>query len=167
VTLASIEQLLRESGGKRLDPSVHVFELSMGYWPPFGRARRLHDKQARLLDAVRGLPWSVYLRSGEDPKLAEAPGQWVPVAKSTWIVPEEPSSLRLLDSILVYGVWQLYLGADALDAGDLPDLFEASPWEAIEGLRSHAAPLLIDAWHDNVTWRVALDPAAVPGLAAA
>ena len=51
---------------------------------------------------------------------------------------------------------QMYVAPSAVAATDLPDLFkgdQASLPEAIAGLELVA---LIDAWHDNTEWRVAV-----------
>ena len=167
MNLGAIHHLLAQLGAQRPRAGLPVYDLSRSLWPPLGRARRLHDKQLQLLDALRSLDWSVYLRSGDSPLAWHPPGAWASASRDTWLVPPEPGAADLLDGPLEYGAWQLYLGAHALDPVELPDLFRGDLAEALDALRGHSVPLLVDAWHDNSDWRVALDPAAVPGLAAA
>lgn len=143
-----------------------VYELRKRLWPPLRRTRELHWRQVELLRATRLLPWKTYLACDEDPHEWELTGPWIHAGAHTWIIPHQQSSESLLEGYLAAGGWTVYLAPYALQGANVPSLFDA-PEEVCEYLRSHGVPVMIQAFHDNSEWRVALEPAVVPAMAAA
>ena len=167
MTIERLHRLLETYGARRLSQLYSIYELRRALWPPFFRTVQLHKRQLEFLDAVRSLPWQAFVHTGEDPAEWSSGVAWVRASHDTWVIPLELSSELLLDGVLAPGAWQLYLGANSVDPGPLPDLFRSNLDDICEFVAGHSIPVLIDAWHDNSEWRVVLEPSAVPAVAAA
>jgi hypothetical protein len=160
VTLEEVHKLLAAWKVPRLSPQFHVYELRRKLWPPLVRTIRLHRQQAELLRAVRALGWKVFLAYDENP--AEwVNGKWSRVGDDTWLVPPEEASERLLDGYLAPGSWTIYLAQTPIGQVQMPYMFQRSPKEVCEFLRSHGMPVMLQAHADNSEWIVALEPAVV------
>ena len=88
-------------------------------------------------------------------------------ARDTWCVPHQERSADLLAETLEPGSWTLYLAPNALDPSILPDAFDGDLGELTTFVASHSVPVLLQAYRHNEEWRIVVQPAAVPGLAAA
>ncbi len=163
MTLEALHRVLEDNGARRLDRGRPLWALRKALWPPFGRDEALRERQIAVLDAVRSLPWQVFLNGAPD----GAHDPWPRAARDTWLVPPREGGRGLLAGRLEEGSWKLYLAPHALDPVLLPDTFQADPEDIEEFVEGHSVPVLVDAWRDNVEWRIVVEPAAVPGLAAA
>lgn len=166
MSLEALHRVLEASGARRLSRGLPVYELRKARWPLFGRAGALHERQVSVMEAVRALPWQAFLAYGENPRDWEL-GAWPQAARGTWQVPPHETARHLLESFLEPGNWSLYLAPYAIDPDLLPDTFRADLGEVARFVEGHGIPVLLDAWHDNDEWRIVVDPAAVPELAAA
>ena len=61
MTLEALHRVLEQSGARRLARGIPVFALRKALWPPFRRGDLLRERQISVLDAVRSLPWPVFL----------------------------------------------------------------------------------------------------------
>ena len=161
MTLDEVHKLLVAWKAPKLSQHFHVYELRRKLWPPIIRTTRLHQQQSELLRAVRALPWQVFLAYDEKPGDWDAEGKWLRVARDTWLMPPEVKSQALLDRYLSPGGWTVYL-AEVPITEVVPYMFERTPKEICEFVRSRGIPVLIQAHWDNSEWLVALEPAVVP-----
>lgn len=161
MTLEALHRVLEQSGARRLARGIPVFALRKALWPPFRRGDVLRERQVDVLDAVRSLPWPVFLHG------VRASSAWPRTARDTWRVPSQEGAAHLLEGLLEPGRWTLYLAPHALDPGLLPDAFAVDLGELTDFAASHSVPVLLAAYRENEEWRIVLEPAAVPGLAAA
>lgn len=115
----------------------------------------LLDAQTAVMEVVRGLPGNTYVTSHEERESAEAEG-WERVAEHTWLLPPSMPSRASLHGYFETGVWQMYVAEGPVEASDLPDLFKFDSNEGAKRLAGLGITALIDAWHDNTEWRVAI-----------
>jgi hypothetical protein len=167
VTLAQLRQLLDVVGARPLSADYPVWELARPWMPLPRRARRFQEAQSRILDAIRALPWSPYLRIPEKPRRHGLGGSWQLAARETWVVPTDEYSPEILAKFLCLGDWTLYLSVDPVPATSLPHCFQSSPRELFDFVESYGVPVLVEAFHENNPWRLVIEPAAVPGVVAA
>lgn len=114
------------------------------------------DAQTNVMEALRGLAGPTFLTIYEEMEVVAQRDGWKHVGEHTWMISDSMSTPVLIQAHLEVGAWQMYVAPSAVAATDLPDLFkgdQASLPEAIAGLELVA---LIDAWHDNTEWRVAV-----------
>lgn len=161
MSLEGLHRVLEQCGARRVARGVPVFALRKALWPPFRRGEVLREHQATVLDAMRSLPWPVFLHG------VRASSAWPRTARDTWCVPSQERGADLLAETLEPGRWTLYLAPNALDPSVLPDAFEGDLGELMDFVASHSVPVLLQAYRQNEEWRIAIQPAAVPGLAAA
>jgi hypothetical protein len=161
VSLEGLHRVLEQCGARRLARDVPVFALRKTLWPPFRRSDLLHERQASILDAVRSLPWSVFLHG------VRASSAWPRTARDTWCVPTQERAADLLAGVLEPGRWTLYLAPHALDPSVLPDAFGGDLGELTDFVASHSVPVLLEAYRANEEWRIVVEPAAVRGRVAA
>lgn len=167
VTLAQLDRLLDSVGAQPLSTAYPVWELARPRLPFSKRARRFRETQIRVLDAIRTLPWSPFLRTPDNPRQHGLCGPWQLAARDTWVVPAEQVSSVLLDRFLLLGSWTLYLAVDPVSATSLPRCFESTPHELCVFVESRGVPVLVEASRDNHRWRLVIEPAAVPEVVAA
>ena len=167
VTLARLSQLLDSVGAHPLSAAYPVWELARPRFPFLRRARGFPAIQTRVLDAIRALPWAAFLRTAETPRRRGLAGSWQRAARETWVLPADESSPDLLEKLLFLGDWTLYLAVDPVPSISLPDCFRSTPLELSNFVESHGIPVLVQAYRGNNPWRLVVEPAAVPGAAAA
>jgi hypothetical protein len=167
VTVAELAQLLAVVGAHPLSPAYPVWELARPRWPFSRRARDFEASQVRVLDAVRALPWTAFLRTPGDPRLAALRATWQAAARETFVLPKEPGSQVLLGRVLAPGGWTLYLADDPVPPALLPDGFARPPAELAAFAAAHGVPVLVAAARTNQRWRLVVEPAAVPAAVAA
>lgn len=154
-------------GADPLSTAYPVWELARPRFPFSRRARRFHETQARVLVAIRALPWTPFLRTAQAPRDRGLTGSWQLAARETWVIPIDENSADLLAKLLFLGGWTLYLAADPVPPRSLPDCFRTPPLELSDFVESHGIPVLVEAYRDNNPWRLVVAPAAVPGVVAA
>jgi hypothetical protein len=120
-----------------------------------------------VLDAIRALPWTPFLRTAEAPRDHGLTGSWQLAARETWVIPTDENSPDLLAMFLFLGEWKLYLAVDPVPPGSLPDCFRSPPLELSAFVESRGIPVLVEAYRDNNPWRLVVEPAAVPSVVAA
>ena len=123
-------------------------------WRLEGSSRPVQACKAQVLAAVcrNANPFVHY----EDSPLGLVPGS-VEVAPTLWQLPLNASGPAVLDWLHL-GNWQLYVRAEPLP--DIPDLCRASDKEVETFLRKSGASVIIDSFHDDVSWVVAFNEGA-------
>jgi hypothetical protein len=150
---------------RRRDPVLPVWGLG---WPGlFARQRRKAVAACRreLLTTLLGSGGPVFLVHGESPEQNGIPGNWQPAGKATWLVPPDFN----LDHPDV-GYWLFHLGDWKFYRAPAPaeksvDAFRCSASELLAWMRARSVEVLIDSFHDDTDWVVALgtpEPTATP-----
>jgi hypothetical protein len=164
-----IKEILRRWEGadilRRRDPALPVWDLRRP--GRFARQRRKAVAACRreLLTTLLGSGGLVFLRHPEPPEQYDIPGNWQPAGKATWLVPPDFN----LDHPAV-GYWLFHLGnwtfyRAPAPAENLPDAFRCSASELLAWMSARSVQALIDSFHDDTDWVVALgavEPTATP-----
>ena len=58
MTIDELHRVLEACDARRVSPPHPIYALARALWPPFGRTRRLIERQERVFGAVRALPWT-------------------------------------------------------------------------------------------------------------
>jgi len=115
-----------------------------------------------LLNALLGWPRPIFLVH-EPPQEYEVPGEWQPAGKATWLVPPDFS----LDHpaveywLFAIGNWRIYWASAPVE-GDWPDAFRCAASELLAWMRTKSVQALIESFHDDTDWVVALGTAERP-----
>jgi hypothetical protein len=141
------------------DDSLPVWDV--GRPGLFARQRR-HRRQTvaecrrQLLSAVLGGDGPIFL-THEPPRDYEVPGDWQPAGEATWLVPRDfdPDHPAAAYWLFVIGNWNLYR-APAPPEGRWPDAFRCGAAELLEWMRAKSVQALIESFHDDTDWTVAL-----------
>lgn len=118
---------------------------------------RLGEKlRGDLLDLVLGSGRDLYIRH-EDPIDWEVPGTFTATRHcGTWRVGGDVDPRAAATAAwLEVGDWTLYRGPEVVD-WPLPDLARAPAAAILELVAEHRLELLVDAFHDNASWMVAV-----------
>ena len=142
-----LEETLRSAGAEAVPGKTPIFELGEVPDP---------ETLERLLDIVRDFDGTPYLLPSDDPRHEAPEYDWVNPDSDTWELPEDAPSGALLDGLLADGAWRVYVAGRPAPAEDVPDLFRGPTIAALDFLERYGATVVIDAWHDNTQWRVAL-----------
>ncbi len=136
---------------------VGAREISSGLWEmPTSNGGDLLDAQVAVMDAVRGLTDTVFLAIYEDVTEEARRDAWEAAGAHTWRLPESVATRPLLQVPLEVGVWQLYAASGPAPDRALPDLFRDAESEVASKLFDLGITAMIDSWHDNTEWRVAV-----------
>ncbi len=147
---------------RRRDSALPVWDLGRpGFFARHRRRRREAVAAGRreVLNALLGSPGPVFLMH-EPPQEYEVPGQWQPAGEGTWLVPPDfnfghPAVGYWLFAL---GNWRFYRAAAPAE-GDWPDTFRCAAAELLAWMRARSVMALIESFHDDTDWVVALDAA--------
>ncbi len=160
-TAEALSAVLAVHGGARVGP---------GLWEVADKTGdELLDAQTDIMEALRGLGTSTYLTiyaetNYDEMELVAQREAWTNVADHTWLIPDSMPTPVMMQAYLEQGAWQMYVAPAPVGASDLPDLFKGDHASHAEAIGRLAIVAMIDAWHDNTEWRVAVvQPAAPPG----
>ena len=142
---------LTRVGATRVDTSSDLYEIDSGL---IVGAQRYRGAQLAILEVIRRLRDPRFLRFDERP--TEWGLEWIAEGRHTWRVPETEPAATTLRDFLHYGNWTLYAAPAAVASDDIPDFFRGSPSELQRWIDQHGVVLLIDSWHDDTAWCVAL-----------
>lgn len=154
--LAEICAILEASPARRREPSLDVWRLNTGpWWRLFTAYQALEETKARLLTAAWRLPLPLFLVP-EEP-LAE---EWAPFLTPdppVWRIDRTrtPDSFHRTEPASTLGNWQLYAAPHPVGVPG-PDCFRARPDEVLRFMRANAISLLIDVFHDDTDWCIAV-----------
>jgi len=158
--------LLEAAGAKRRDATQPVWDLASSFWP-FGKAASAVEtgKQQILEWLIRRVPL-VYLEIDADEEMTGVLGARRAGPQYTWQLSRAVRAPDLATRALFYGGWSLYGCRKPLQPDDLPASFRCSPADLVANLRRMELSVLIQAWWDDVDWRLAVaDPALLGGAA--
>jgi hypothetical protein len=148
---------------RRRDCLYEVWDVG---WPWLFASRRRQRREAvascrrELLTTLLESDGSNFLSHHEPPQEYEAPGNWQPAGEATWLV---PADFNVDDSVVkrwlfVLGDWCLYKGLRPLERGG-PDVFRCSAREVVAWMSANSLWALIESFHDDASWVVALNTA--------
>ena len=167
MTIPQINQLLLSWGIPSFSTRCQIYQLKRKWWPSIGQNRLLLERQIDILNAIRLLPWEIFLVSAENPNEWELDGPWIEAAENTWIIPAKQSTDTLFNGYLASGRWVLYLAPQALPNDAILNLLSAPVEDVCGFLQSNSIPAMVQALQENSKWRIALEPAVVPMVAVA
>jgi hypothetical protein len=109
------------------------------------------------LNAFLGCQGPVFLMH-ESPHEHEVPGDWQAASEGTWLVPRDFSLEHPAVEywLFVLGNWRLYR-APAPATGTWPDAFRCRAAELLTWMKAKSVQALIESFHDDSAWVVALD----------
>jgi hypothetical protein len=153
--LPSLLDLLLAAGAKRAH-SVHaVWDLGEPHWPFGTRARRVDEGRQQILQWLLEHVPTLYFVTGESDEMGAVGGALATGIEHTWQLRHGISRAELESAVLHYGGWSLYARPEPMNPADLPDSFDTEPGELVETLKRLNLGLLVEAWHDDVDWRLA------------
>ncbi len=146
MTGQELAQLLIEGGAVPVPGKATMFQLGDNA-----------DLQARVFEAVRSMSGTVYLLPSDDPSEDYPAWSWEHADVGTWVLPPEATLEALFRGPLNVGAWRIYVAEEPAPAEDAPDLFRGPTIAALDFLERYGARVVLDAWHDNSEWRVAVE----------
>jgi hypothetical protein len=156
--LAALSTL--DSRDCRQAPDVPVWHLNEpGLLAPQAKARRqaLLRSKVEILTALATHPSSAYLLHPDNPADYEVNGEWVCTKSSTYRMPpllnlDDPGTKKWLFNL---GNWQAYVTDRPVESG-WPDPARVAPKELVSWMSRTGLLVLIDSFHDDVSWIVAI-----------
>lgn len=156
--LAALSTL--DSRDCRLDLEVPVWYLNEpGLLAPQAKARRqaLLRSKVVMLTALATHPSSAYLVHPDNPADYDVKGRWVAAGASTYRIPplldlDDPGTKQWLFNL---GNWQAYVADKPVECG-CPDPARVAPTELVSWMSRTGLLVLIDSFHDDVSWVVAI-----------
>lgn len=164
--LTEVRQVLDSGLARRRSPGKEVWPLDSGpWWRLFKDFRRLQATKLDLLAAVWRLPLPLFLAPEEpfEPEL----GPFLSRDGAAWRVDKTKTAeaFHQIEPASGLGNWQLYAAETALTVA-LPDTFRVAPEAVLSFMAEHHLTLLIDVFHDDTDWCVALlEPASLTSAA--
>jgi hypothetical protein len=145
---------------RRRDGSLPVWDLGgPGLFARHRRRRRESVAACRrqLLTIMFGADRPVFLMPPGPPEEYEIPGHWQPAGNGTWLVPPD---FKLDDPAVKYwlftlGDWRLYCAPAPVERKS-PDAFRCRAAELLAWMESNAVQALIESFHDDTEWVVAV-----------
>lgn len=154
--LTELRQVLESGSARRVSARKDVWLLNTGpWWHLLRDFRRLHATKSALLAAAWRLPCPLFLLPEEplNPDLAP----FVSPEGTAWRIDRNKTAAAFYETEPASGLgnWQLY-AADKVLTARLPDAFRSAPDEVLAFMGSHGIVALIDVFHDDTEWCVAL-----------
>jgi hypothetical protein len=145
---------------RRRDGSLPVWDLGRpGLFARHRRQRREAVAACRreLLATMLGFERPVFLMSPGTPEEYEVPGHWQSAGQATWLVPVDfdPDDPAAQNWLFAIGDWRLYRAARPAE-GKSPDVFRCRAAELLDWMNAHAVQALIESFHDDSDWVVAV-----------
>jgi hypothetical protein len=145
---------------RRRDGSLPVWDLARpGLFAQRRRKRRDAVAACRreLLTAVLASDRPLFLMPPGSPTEYEVPGCWQPAGAATWLVPADfdPGHPAVQYWLFALGDWRLYRAPRVAEERS-PDLFRCGAAELLAWMDAHAVQALIESFHDDTEWVVAL-----------
>ena len=144
----------------RRDPEVSVWHLNEpGLLAPQAKVRRqaLLRSKVAMLTALATHPGSAYLLHPDNPADYEVNGAWVSAGSNTYHIPplldlDDPGTKQWLFNL---GNWQAYVADKPVESG-WPDPARVTPTELLSWMSRTGLLVLVDSFHDDVSWLVAI-----------
>jgi hypothetical protein len=153
---ASLTDLLAAAGARRAHPLLTVWDLDDPRWPFGARARQVEQGKQQVFHWLLERVPTLYLVTGETDDMGKVPGALYTGVEHTWRITPSVSRTELESAALQYGSWALYARPEPVAPASLPDSFDTDPDSLVAALKRLDLGLLLQAWHDDVEWRLAL-----------
>ena len=153
--LSAIASTLDASRAQRPDPGLHVWRLEYGPLLKLLRDSEVARSKASLLDAAWQLPGPLFFAPGNP--IEEDLQPFVQPDGRAWRIDKSrtASDFYATEPASRLGNWQLYAAERPVEA--LPDAHRTSPADLIFFMTANRITLLIDAFHDDTDWCVAIN----------
>ena len=156
MSLSEIRAILEAGPARRVQTGLDVWLLDIGpWWRLFTADDALERAKERLLEAAWKLPSPLFLLPPEPLEKEIAP--FVTRDAPAWRLNRARTAQEFYrtEPASVLGNWQLYAADHALPIPN-PDTFRTRPESILQFMRSNGITLLIDVFHDNTDWCVAV-----------
>ena len=156
MSLADIRKILEAGPARRVEPDKDVWLLDAGpWWRLFTAHDALETAKLHILAAAWQLPSPLFLLP-EEP-LDEELAAFLVRDGPAWRLDRTrtPASFYQTEPASGLGNWRLY-AADKPVTLPTPDTFRTKPDAVLQFMRRHKVSLLIDVFHDDTDWCVAL-----------
>ena len=158
-TYAQIAPLLAQAGAMQPDPQYDVWDLAAPGC--LGRliARRpillSREMKHSILSIVLRGPLPVFFFQEEELDTEHA-AAWSEVADGVWQLPADADPKALVASEALYcGNWRIIV-AERIPSAPMTDFIRAPASDVASFLKRSEAAVLIDSFHDDAVWRIAL-----------
>ncbi len=159
MSLLEIRTILAASPARRMAPVSDVWLLDTGpWWRLFTAPAALDSAKQRILSAAWRIPSPLFLVLPEP--LQDALVPFVTRDGPAWRLNRLRSAREFYETEPASGLgnWQLYAADEALRMAT-PNTFRVKPEVTLQFMRDNGISLLIDSFHDDTEWCVALsDP---------
>lgn len=159
MSLPEIRTILGASPARRAAPASDVWFLDTGpWWRLFTAHAAFESTKQQILDAAWRVPSPLFLVTAEPLEDDLAP--FLTRDGPAWRLNRLRSAREFYETEPASGVgnWQLYAADQALRMAT-PDTFRVKPEVTLQFMRDNGICLLINSFHDDTEWCVALsDP---------
>jgi hypothetical protein len=126
------------------------------------RTQNVDRCKRRILETLLAVPEPVFIAHPDDPEDDEVPGEWLSAADGTWRLPRDldldhPNVKSWLHSL---GNWVIYAAPQPATL-PCPDTSTPCEPELIGWMTESAVSVVVDSFHDDDSWVVALEPPAL------
>jgi hypothetical protein len=152
--LEEVRQVLATGLARPTGQAQDIWDIDTGpWWRFFNDFDGLERTKIALLEVVWRLPCRLFIQSADVHELQP----FVRQSDEAWEIDMAKPATGFYQATPVsnYGNWQLY-AAPRPFTGRSIDLFRAKPTATREFLASHDIVLILDAFYDDVAWRIAL-----------
>ena len=160
MSLAELRAILQSGTSRRARSNLDVWLLDTGpWWRLFRDSAGLERTKAALLAAIWRLPEPVFMNPSIPLDHEVAP--FVEPMAGGWRLNRSRSAeeFHRTEPVSVFGNWQLYVSPQPVAAHI--DALRAPAEEVLEFMERNGIRLLVDAFHDDSEWLVAIrEPAS-------
>lgn len=155
MSLSDMRRILEESPARRRMAGMDVWLLGQGPWWRFLGAGDLDRTKQSILSAAWQVPIHLFLVPEEPVDSELAP--LVTKESHSWRIDRARSAedFYRTEPARKLGNWMLY-AAQTPAGAPLPNAFRTDPGMLLRFMQQHQIALLIDAFHDNAEWCIAL-----------
>ena len=156
MSLADIRTILDAGPAHRVEPGKDVWLLDTGpWWRLFTAYDALEAAKLQILEAAWRLPSPLFLLPPEPIDEEFAP--FVTRDAPAWRLDRTRTadSFYEAEPTSTLGNWQLYAAARPVPIPN-PNTFRTKPHAILDFMRLHGVSLLIDVFHDDTDWCVAI-----------
>ena len=142
---------------RRPDPAVNVWDASEpGFFAHSKKERRERLESLRNLTlGTLAMRADTFVQTLDTPRDYDVPGEWIAEGEATWRVPQGFDFRdERSEHWLALGGWTQYCGGRPISR--IPDLFQKSPKETVDWMRTNDIEMVASSFADDREWRVAV-----------